>query len=616
MRRKLCLSLSIALLASCIGGPPTAIVPGSSPLLTDTFETEPNVGFNRPPSNQIGGLASLQGPVVGAKVQLLDASGAELPHSLEPTASNGWFGALTPDPLTNFTVIVSGGESNGISVTDELRADVSGYGFGEGLIIVSPLTTLIAAYRQAHPELSVAQATQRVRTFLGFEATDTLDSHENSLDMGHFLAAAKEAGGLKAFVGSLIKQMDADPHAVRSFAPAFTTKQVAPAHELFTAAWTMDKLASGLAGAGASVAVGYLLNAAGLDPSGMGAVNAKLNQIISQLNALQESLNAFQAAITADVRRANYDQLLAPVNDLIVANQTVVSEMAALLAIDPKDTKKIEEQRADIRSYIVTRLFDGPSRWHMALGGTTGTALMEGLSRMNVAEQPHYFYNWPKAEAIQWHWEYFDAQQAATIFIRYNYNNMNGDNPVPNRQLLEEWASNRKVQLSKLRGGTAATDTFRLAGPDQPVTVTPLNQFPSSVVVDLNAGLMWADESSPLVAQTDLKAAVDRRKAHYEQATGLKGWRLPGEQHVLPLILGAGGSETRFAEQLESIGIKLRSPKRIYADLPEGVQKSPISPFLNAIYEDGRSKIYSHRLTDQSNVLLVRPLDQGEMYWF
>lgn len=615
MRRKLCLTLSIALLAGCIGGAPTAIVPASSPVLTDTFETEPNVGFNRQPSSQIGGMVSLQGPVVGAKVRLLDASGVELPLTLEPTTGSGWFGALTPDPLTTFTVVVSGGESNGVSVTDELRADVAGYGFGEGLIVVNPVTTLIAAYRQAHPELNLAQATHRVRTFLGFEATDTIDSHIGSLDMGRFLAAANEAGGLKAFIADLVRQMDAEPSAVRSFAPAFTTAQMAP--ELFSAAWTMDKLGSGLAGAGASVAVGYLLKSAGFDPSGMNEINAKLDQIINQLNALQESLNAFQAAITADVRRANYDQLLAPVNKLIAANQTVVDEMAALLAIDPKATQQIDRKREDIRNFITRELYGGANLWHQALAATTGTSLMEGLSRMSVAERT--FYNWQKAEAIQRHWEYFDAQQAATILILYNYNNMDGDNPGPNRQLLEKWASNRKVHLSKLRGGTAATDTFRLAGPDQPVTVTPLNPFPSWVVVDLQAGLMWAANSSHLVAQSGLKAAMTPYMANVERDTGLKGWRLPDDAHVLTLIKNAGGSEKSFAKQLENIGITLTPPKRIYANLPEKLQiiaRTGLFSLLSMIYADGRSAIRSDRLTDQTNILLVRPLEQGETYWY
>lgn len=119
----------------------------------------------------------------------------------------------------DFRLVVNGQFGGTRPESVELRADVRDFDLKLDQLHVNAVTTLIAAYRDAHPELTLDQATAVVEAFLDIPSyVDAGDINAGSwlFDHGRFLASAAAHGGVNRFIAQLVEEIEAGG-AGRSF---------------------------------------------------------------------------------------------------------------------------------------------------------------------------------------------------------------------------------------------------------------------------------------------------------------------------------------------------------------------------------------------------------------
>jgi hypothetical protein len=99
-------------------------------------------------------------------------------------------------------------------------------------------------------------------------------------------------------------------------------------------------LAEGVLSEGVSFGLGQVLSLMGADVSGLGEVNAKLDEIIDRLKELQASVDGLSKYLKNALGQLSYDVAIQPLDPLIAANDTLKQRFKDLLAL--KDQKQID----------------------------------------------------------------------------------------------------------------------------------------------------------------------------------------------------------------------------------------------------------------------------------
>jgi hypothetical protein len=110
-----------------------------------------------------------------------------------------------------YRVVATGGSIDGVAIAGSLVADVSNYSADfSPVVTVTPITTLLSAWRDRNPGVSPSQTAAAVRAFLQFPEAQEMDSdHEASesyFDSAAFYAQARAAGSLDAFVNLVVSE--------------------------------------------------------------------------------------------------------------------------------------------------------------------------------------------------------------------------------------------------------------------------------------------------------------------------------------------------------------------------------------------------------------------------
>ncbi|GMU57976.1 MAG: hypothetical protein AMXMBFR33_71220 [Candidatus Xenobia bacterium] len=160
------------------------------------------------PSRRWVGRIRLTGPINGAQIRFLDASG----NLLAETTSNaaGVFFATLALPST-FRITASFRGPNGPETFSTVYESAPP---ARGWLEVNAVTTLIDHYRQRHPELSLDQVEERIRGYFGVPRSRSLRNGVYSLRLSNFnhslfLRRAREfQGGLPAYVRETVSAID------------------------------------------------------------------------------------------------------------------------------------------------------------------------------------------------------------------------------------------------------------------------------------------------------------------------------------------------------------------------------------------------------------------------
>lgn len=236
------------------------------------------------------GFVSAAGHVNGASVVLFDAAGKQIATT---TTRNGMFHLADVSLPTDFSVKATNGAIAGQAATGALRLDVSGYKPGRDLY-VNQATTLAAAYRDAHPTHTVAEADNTVRIFLGLpdwaKLGPSLVGSLPQFDPKKFAKAAQENGGLDSYESKLVKEIDAG-HTTAG--PRFP---VAAQNDLVddAAEFVISNLLKGAGSAAANKGMSAFMNAIG---QGGPDISGQISQISSQLDDIQGSLTTLSQEV-------------------------------------------------------------------------------------------------------------------------------------------------------------------------------------------------------------------------------------------------------------------------------------------------------------------------------
>ena len=169
-------------------------------------------------------------PLGGAAVTVTSMAG-----TVVATGTTNAYGALIvglenlPD---HFRVKATGGTLNGQPFQGSLLADVEDYTTGDlrPSVTLTPVSTLVSAYRQRYPALSLGEAMGQVKTRLGLPENADIDSVDQALsdyfDNGVFYAAAAQSGGVDALVQGVLA--DWEQGVAHTFPPLVAVNRDAP----------------------------------------------------------------------------------------------------------------------------------------------------------------------------------------------------------------------------------------------------------------------------------------------------------------------------------------------------------------------------------------------------
>jgi hypothetical protein len=304
---------------------------------------------------------------VDHRVRVFDTSGQLLSLEDVRTTDTGTFEITLPDKVRDFRVVITGksrqlvtipsdgeGPDEDQDVQGDWSADVRGYDPDEDLVYVNAITTLIAAYRDTHPNASLAEATELIKIALTIpddvdHRTGIDNSPGSEFEHDRFLGFVLEQGGLPQALQTLRQAIDAgvlfDPQPLtaedqtsvaRSANQGVTRAGEGPiSFSTFTAASTgaflLDKMAGAVVGQLASIGFSYLLDSIGLggllnrnNISGqLQEINNRLSQIATQLTALQDSIAQLQNTVITNAFNQSITRTNADTRQIATGNSTL-----------------------------------------------------------------------------------------------------------------------------------------------------------------------------------------------------------------------------------------------------------------------------------------------------
>jgi hypothetical protein len=163
------------------------------------------------PAEMVMGRVNLDRPIQGATVVLLDQTGSSLGLADAPTDATGFFllrGAFPENFEAVATLPASFQGREPLRLTAQVRGDAD-----TSEVVVNTVTHLVSLYLKAHPELTLEQAMERVKSFLEIPADHSIESlvdHAHSpFNHAVLLEEAAQAGGLELFFTQLLGELEA-----------------------------------------------------------------------------------------------------------------------------------------------------------------------------------------------------------------------------------------------------------------------------------------------------------------------------------------------------------------------------------------------------------------------
>lgn len=558
------------------------------------------------------GWALAGGPLDGAKVTVVDSDAKALDVEDVSLESGAWVLNLE-DPPDDFTVVVAGGTDNGAAFEGELRALVRGYDHAEPRVLsVSPATTLVAAYLDAHPDLSPADATKAVASFL--ELPDAVDLEADLVDSdawfsgSTFMAEAERAGGVGALVDSLVTELD--DGATHAFPPAPTNQATAVATTVATTGITDLQILGGI-GSGVSIVAGIVGIIRGQEQT------AALTEIAGNLNTLASeivTLNNQLSALTAAVEQNDYsDSISTETSNLAAKAKTSYGLYKRMVAARTDDDAA--DREAAITAFTAS-IYSPGHDYRPLFSGSDGTGGIDGIyaDMVPVGGAPRALGEWttfagtgkdryltPATQArAAYAVQYWTTLQTQVLAMNLAYENaFNSVTPAPSPLVDMNTAGDVKAfagsNVAKMQsacvsaGGPTSSnnhllDEFNASG----ACIEALPTTPT-VFIDQATNAMWLYKGKGQVALSDVttEQAAQTASSSWLPKVTTPEWTLPALADLQNLIGQSVGSWT-----------------------PAGVVDG-----LDQLGTYGAIPFFGQLLADTKNPALTMPADYTTTFW-
>lgn len=304
-----------------------------------------------PPDVTAFGKAHMASGLADATIEVQDLDGRRPQVLTRTTLANGNFTlALPAERAGAFRLVFRGGTHAGAPFGNALVLDVERFDPNRHLLYANAVTTLAARYRDRHPGVGVAEATARVKRFLGIPAAsdagfDVANPKQTYFDHAQLLAAASTSGKpLAAYLDGLVDEMDRGV-AKRAFGAATPIDADAVKKFFKNAA---KGLAEHLGDELFSWAFESILTALGISSQSelmeqLHEINAKLDELLNLVNEVLSETKQTEAEIVSVA-------LLGAVSD-IKAQYAFLTHAAGYPAlacvVDPATRRPVDPKCAD-----------------------------------------------------------------------------------------------------------------------------------------------------------------------------------------------------------------------------------------------------------------------------
>jgi hypothetical protein len=496
----------------------------------------------------IYGMASVDGPLVGATVRITALDGTPLgttaTHALVSNHT-GYFYTNAAETPRDFRLVATGGTVKGVPFVGELRAEVRGHQRHAGNVAINPVTTIVSVYMAAHPERTLAEATDAVKAFLAIPASydvglDLL-ARPWAFDAAAYLAQVDAKGGHLAFAKALVAELDAGgKHPMQTPRPYHLAQEAAVAEEGLAAVMGKE-FAKGAANEAGGSVMGSVLSELGLGGADASdaqfqAVYSKLEEIETKIDDLTRSLDADTNAIAAKLSQGNYQTVAGPsLRTIARQNEHVRNNLTTLARnlSNPAPTGDAVKDAAarqqtemarqvlvdDTNSYIDDHYTDFQEVMNDALVGGGGSDSLIKLYSLAINAASPYFYSYDTAMKMQRWWDYADVVQLDAVRIKLERLRDQNTDPRLIDALMQQYNTYRTAQLPLLRGMVRKEDAMDLSAMGLPVTKVKLNSLPGSM--STYGGSYW-----PVTVQKR-DASNNPRLALWRTGTDLANYVLP-----------------------------------------------------------------------------------------
>ena len=404
------------------------------------------------PTSTIRGYAIEALPIVGATVSLYDTKGNLFFSKKDVTTKGGTFLLKVPTERLqeDFLIEVSGGTvgQGGSVMNSSLQALIHEYNASTySYYVVGPVSTLIARYSKAHPEMAYEDAVNKVMHFLDISGvinpdTDLLSPQETVFDDKQFLADAATEGGLDNFISTLIADIDAGKVMDYSKEPP------------------VQGIAGGVAGSVLGMIAKNLItnavleNKQNLDNAGFGwvckivlgdpdptdtAILNELNTISSQLDNIQgelvqlnQSIQDAKTQILLAIQQTNYNAEVDTINPAVSTIEALTKRLQFDAAGDPTDPAYQADTKDTINQIQAANVPALLTQVQNALIGIAGsTGIMNDWGSIITSrsyQSPYDFHQQMQDQFAYW----IGIQLDALTLILENEHNIGGPDAIIN----------------------------------------------------------------------------------------------------------------------------------------------------------------------------------------
>ena len=531
----------------------------------------------------VRGWISAGDPISSADLTFHNAIGGQVDQVQQAATSKvGSFSVSVADLPQDFRVVASGGNQQGEASAAVYSADYRNYNHETGIVYINPVTTMVSAYLDKHPGMTLGDATRIIKGFL--EIPDWVDigsglaaTNDYFADW-KFMGEAFANGGVNAYINQLIAELDQGGGA--------TTHPFTSEGPLLQGAG--QKIALALAEGAASYVGGELMGwglaQAGIgfgdsDPTGQleAAMQKSMQELTNRLVQIQgqlDEINKKLAALSCEGKENTYGIRIHQLDTLISQILDIQNDLAIIVA-DPSKANlpdltdnRQRTPKQKIFEKIENRLIGNEKLIPLQLEEQAGAhSLLVLFSQITKCSN-----RFLRSEVVnpytQTQFDYFDKLQESLLLILVNYYHAKGEGMVDGKE------SHPKIDY--------VLKTYNDSLASQLLLVK--QKMPTNTMIDKDHNLMIGDgarfdaaaagyeisfEIPWRTSQNTFQVALDT-VVNPQQFGGFADWRKATEAEITGLFSGCSAADARasLASQGWPMPSKVRYPELFFGTAP------------------------------------------------
>ena len=540
-------------------------------------------------SHIIMGWVFAEEPILDAHVTAYDMDGEQIGDTeIDAAGVHGSFLFEIKNLPLDFRVIAHEGTHKGDWMSHNLVADIRNYQDTD-VIYVNVVTTIISAYLDKHPEMTLDDARAMVKGFLDVpdwvdlaritHATDEFFSHAK------FMIEAELNGGLTVYIDQLTDQMDGE--FTQTFADTVPNYNG-------NGAMAMPMLGGGVGSfigenlaAGALRYVGGNLLGLGLSEIGLGFGDSTetMQKSLIEMSKKLDLIDLKMIQLSQEMKQTDYDTLMAPLGKLFSSIKITSKMLANLVSSSHANIVTAKSQKNEIITMIREQIVPYQELIHTTLIGANGKNPALKLWSQLVKGN-HRFLSKGDSASVQSQFDYCDRMQGWLCELVIEYLHAIGRSSVQGTTIEYSEATGKDTK--------DAYDLYKTNYTTQKEMLLPA--IPDGIFIDKKQHLMiwlpdnyYADMTFNLFSLSyagGMSMTFADGIAYVYNATllGYIQWRFPTPIEMRNMFTDTLPPGTSFAQYAKDRGFAIMEPERYIASSYQSIwdlHKNHWSPWIS-----------------------------------